>query len=158
MTKYASEDTTPTPPPALLSLFYCPVCVKHGNTDIHTSDIICRDKPMTVKPRPDAEAPLPLRAHCQCPIHASPSGLKRASELWDAPALQTSETWCCGCTGELGDCPISTKYKSSYLWHRHMSAERERGGHMHTQQSITFLFRLPWPQILKVRRWFHFLL
>lgn len=34
------------------------VCVKYSDVAIRTKDIICHDKPMTVKPRPDIEAAL----------------------------------------------------------------------------------------------------
>lgn len=63
------------------------------------------------------------------PLPASPSGWKRATELRDSCAPQISATWCWGCNGVLRDCPVLTKYKSSYSWHRHMSAARGDGQH-----------------------------
>lgn len=75
-TKYAGKDTTQTQPPALHLTI---LCVKYVSTDIHTQDIICFDKLMTVKPRPDTEAPLPPRTRCQPALQ--PAGLKGATEL-----------------------------------------------------------------------------
>lgn len=80
-TKYAGEGTTQTQPPALHLTI---LCVKYGNAIIHTQDIICFDKLMTVKLRPDTADPLPPRTRCQRPLH--PAGLKRATEPWDTSA------------------------------------------------------------------------
>lgn len=51
-TKYAGEDTTQTQPPALHLTI---LCVKYGSADIHTPDIICFDKLMTLRLRSHLE-------------------------------------------------------------------------------------------------------